>query len=230
MSTHTNRTAINRANSLHSTGPRTATGKARAALNSLRHGLTASTPTLPSEDLAAFHRHTQDLLHEYQPQGATEILIVRELADTSWRLHRIPALEASALQLSATLPAGSINIDDPDLETCLAVTEALRMQERHLANISVHGHRLSRQFHKTLDHLRDLQATRRLSEQRALKQAAGVFEMHKHKGLPFDPAEYGFVFSKPQIEQHSDRMMRLNQAIHYEYVLFDMPPARAATV
>jgi hypothetical protein len=35
-----NRTEINRANSQHSTGPKTQAGKQRSSLNALRHGLT----------------------------------------------------------------------------------------------------------------------------------------------------------------------------------------------
>ena len=46
------RTAINRANSQHSTGPRTEAGKRRSSLNALRHGLTAASAVLPSEDRA----------------------------------------------------------------------------------------------------------------------------------------------------------------------------------
>jgi hypothetical protein len=40
------RVAINRANSQHSTGPRTESGKQRSSLNALRHGLTARTAVL----------------------------------------------------------------------------------------------------------------------------------------------------------------------------------------
>jgi hypothetical protein len=218
----TTQTRANRANALHSTGPRTDVGKARAAQNSIRHGLTALDPVLPSEDRAPFDRHTAELLNEYQPQGPTETNLVHELADASWRLGRIHALEANVFQLTA--PAGSINVDDPDLATCLAVTEALRQQERSLNTISTYGYRLHRQYHKTLDHLRDIQAARRASEQKALKQAAAFLEMHKHKGIPFDPAANGFVFSKDQIEAHSQHLMRLQQSYHYEYVLFDAPP------
>ena len=44
------RAATNRANSLHSTGPRTEPGKQRSSLNALRHRLTARTAVLPTED------------------------------------------------------------------------------------------------------------------------------------------------------------------------------------
>ncbi|HEV2245119.1 MAG TPA: hypothetical protein VGW37_00570, partial [Terriglobia bacterium] len=45
-----NRAAANRANSLLSTGPRTAAGKQRSSMNALSHGLTAASPVLPTED------------------------------------------------------------------------------------------------------------------------------------------------------------------------------------
>src|SRR5260370_19862856 len=102
----------------------------------------------------------------------TKRQLVKELADTSWRMNRIPFLERDILMLSATLPAGSINVDLPDLETCRAVEDALRRQERLLANLSMHRHRLSRQFHKTLDKLRALQAARHPTQDRDLKNAA----------------------------------------------------------
>jgi hypothetical protein len=46
------RAEINRANARHSTGPRTATGKARSSQNSFKHGLYAKYLVLPDEDPA----------------------------------------------------------------------------------------------------------------------------------------------------------------------------------
>jgi hypothetical protein len=44
------------------------------------------------------------------------------------------------------------------------------------------------------------------------RRRASVFQLHKHKGLPYDPAEDGFVFSKTEIEAFTQRTMRLNEA------------------
>jgi hypothetical protein len=220
----TNHAAINRANAQHSTGPRSIIGKQHSSLNALTHGLTSQSPLLPTEDPAAFNLHTEGFFDEYKPKGSTETQLVQELADTSWRINRIPAAELDLLMLSATLPPGSINVDIPDLETCLAVEEALRRQERSLANLSMHGHRLSRQFHKTLDKLRDIQAVRRETEERDLKRAAAILELHKHKGIPYDPASDGFVFSNAEVETHSQLLIHLNEARHIEYIRFHAPP------
>lgn len=47
-----NRLAANRANAPLSTGPATAEGKAKSALNALKTGLTGKTVLLPNEDAA----------------------------------------------------------------------------------------------------------------------------------------------------------------------------------
>src|SRR5579863_10602461 len=91
--TSVDRTAINRANSRHSTGPRTDSGKQRSSLNALRHGLTAACAVLPSEDRAAYDAHRRGFFDEYQPATPTENQLVIELADTAWRINRIPMLE-----------------------------------------------------------------------------------------------------------------------------------------
>jgi hypothetical protein len=187
------RTAINRANAQHSTGPRSEAGKQRSALNALTHGLTARTAVLPSEDPAAFEQHHRQFENEYRPATPTETQLVHELADTSWRLNRIPLLEAGLLS-----PA-------PSPETPAPAVAAL-------ATLGLHGHRLSRQFQKTLNLLRELQAERQERLRRDLRDAASVLEFHKHKGLPYDPAEDGFVYSITEIEAFAQRTKRLNEA------------------
>jgi hypothetical protein len=207
------RAAINRANSQHSTGPRTEPGKQRSSQNALRHGLTARSAVLPSEDSAAFERHHRQFLDEYQPATPTETQLVRELADTSWRLNRIPLLEADVLNRAANPPTAraAINFD---------IVDAHRL----LANLGIQGSRLSRQFQKSLDQLRAIQAERRFQEGRDLRDAAALLELHKHKGIPWEPSAHGFVFPKDQVERHAERLMRLNEARHIDHIRFVAPP------
>jgi hypothetical protein len=197
------RGATNRANSQHSTGPRTEPGKQRSSLNALRHGLTARTAVLPTEDPEAYQRHIQQFLDEYQPATATETQLVHELANTAWRINRIPFLEAEPLS------------QNPTPQTLIP----------QLATLGLHGSGLSRQFQKALEQLRDIQEAqrarrapptgqkllgaalrfarvpqkeRRRLERRQLNDAAEVFMRHQCKGLPWQPEEDGFVFSKAQ--------------------------------
>ena len=194
--------AVNRANSQHSTGPRTEAGKLRSSLNAMRHGLTARTAVLPSEDPAAFECHCRHFIEQNQPANAIEAQLVQELADTSWRLNRIPLVEA---ELFAAAPSPELLVPA-------------------LASLGLHYTRLSRQFQKTLDQLRAIQYDRRQQERRDLRDAADILEFHKHKGIPWEPSDHGFVFSKDQVERHAQRLMRQNEARHIGACRFDIPP------
>jgi hypothetical protein len=200
------RSRANSANALLSTGPRTAAGKQRSSLNALRHGLTAASAVLASEDPAAYEDHRRRFFEEYQPDNPTETQLTQELADTSWRLNRIPVLEAALL--------------DRDLD----IVDA----HLALATLGLHYQRLSRQFQKAVDNLREIQSERRRQQQRQLNSAAALLELHKRKGIPYHPAavlaENGFVFSKDEVEAFAERQMRLNESLRFEYPLFHIQP------
>lgn len=169
----TNYAATNRANALHSTGPRTELGKSRSSRNAVTHGLTSRAPVLRSEDPAAYQRHCRDFQDEYHPATPTEKHLVQELADTAWRLNRIPHLEAELLR-----------------------DARLRDPYHALATLSMHGQRLSRQFQKTLEQLRSIQ-----SESRKHEAAAKTPQTKSMSRTPAgQPAENGFVFSAAEVE------------------------------
>src|ERR1700680_3771654 len=94
-----NRAAVNKANAQKSTGPRTEADKQRSSLNALRHGLTGHVVVLPTEDQAAYQRHSQSFLDEDHPKDATETQLVQSLIDNSWRLNRAAALETNLFSL-----------------------------------------------------------------------------------------------------------------------------------
>ena len=206
------RAATNHANSLHSTGPRTEPGKQRSSLNALRHGLTARTAVLPTEDPEAYQRHIQQFLDEYAPATPTETQLVHEIANTAWRLNRIPLLEAALLSPN---PNPQSPIPQPAIIP-------------QLATLGLHGSRLSRQFQKALDQLRDIQEERRRLERRQLTEAAELLMRHQRKGLTWEPSDDGFVFSKQQVERHARKLMRLpNFSATHPGFQTDPPPAGA---
>ena len=185
--TGTHRAAVSRANSAHSTAPRTESGKQPSSQNALSHGLTARTALLPTEDPEAYQRHIQQFLDEHKPATPTETQLVHEIANTAWRLNRIPFLEAELLSQDAN-PQSQIPL---------------------LASLGLHGSRLSRQFQKAVEQLRDIQEERRRLERRQLNEAAELFIRHQRKGLSSEPAglpawapaDAGFVLSKEQVER-----------------------------
>jgi hypothetical protein len=204
--TRISRTAINRANAQNSTGPRTEAGKQRSSLNALRHGLTGQTVVVPSDDLAAYQRHCQEFLDQYQPNDKLETHLTQTMADLSWRLNRISAIETNMLT------ANSVDTETDPVPTAFAMAKAFRELSQALANLSMYEHRLSNRFDKAVKQLREIQAERRTQVICNMPQAAKTFQVHKAKGVPYNPIEDGFVFSERDIESYIQRQDRKKQA------------------
>jgi hypothetical protein len=217
MTPQESRAEINRANSQHSTGPKSQAGKQRSALNALRHGLTSQIVVMPEEDLLAYQEHVDSFTTEYHPEGATESQLVQLLADTSWRLNRASALETNVLSLAVAREPNIV--DGPEqIQNALAMASALETQSKTLANLSLHTQRLSRQFERTVTQLRELQQTRQTQEKRELDDLLDIQEMYQSRSEPYNPSEDGFVFSKPQIA--AAQTLRRRQSLALEAYSF----------
>lgn len=85
--------AANRRNALRSTGPKTPGGKRAVRMNALKHGLLAKLVVIEDgdgkEDVGAYHELLQSLVHDLEPVGALEELLVQEITNCYWRLRRV---------------------------------------------------------------------------------------------------------------------------------------------
>jgi hypothetical protein len=92
--------AANRANAKKG-GVKTAKGKTVARYNALKHGLLAQEVVLtqlgPAENPADFENLLTDLVHQFQPQGRLELMLVERIAVCYWRLRRAVRCEASLI-------------------------------------------------------------------------------------------------------------------------------------
>ena len=181
------RAQINRANALHSTGPVTHEGRAISSLNAVKTGLTGRTVLLHSDDADVYRQHLAAYAKEYQPAGLREQELVQSLADTQWRLQRIPGLEMAIYAqgraenqeycaLHASAGKGLI-----ELGTFLKY-------EKQLKNLQLQESRLQRRYEKEMAELRGLQKERK--QQTQVKPAATATAAN----------DIGFVFSDSQNE------------------------------
>lgn len=100
---------ISRINGARSRGPKTARGKLISSLNATKHGLYSQRPPLLlSENLTTFQEILQALIDEYQPQGATQHLLIQQIAMCWLRLYRVWNAEA-AIANQAVLQQQRIN-------------------------------------------------------------------------------------------------------------------------
>jgi hypothetical protein len=160
------RIAANKQNAAKSTGPRTADGKARSSQNALKHGLTARTALLPSEDPAEFAAFCEELFSFLQPQGALEEKLVDRAVSLWWRLQRIPAIEGALFDATAE-ENEFIGMNEiyggfqPTTESIkLGRVAATLLRSDLIGRLDRHEASLQRHFSLILKELRALQAAR----------------------------------------------------------------------
>ena len=148
--------AANRRNAQLSTGPTSENGKQTSSRNALKTGLTGRTVLLPSDDATLYESHLAEFAARYQPVGLHEANLVQSLADTQWRLARIPSLELSIYALGrlefAALYAGE---EDPAVRSALLDAKVYLAYGRQLNTLSIQESRLRRQLEKDAAALRN---------------------------------------------------------------------------
>jgi hypothetical protein len=84
----------NRRNSKHSTGPRTAAGKAVSRGNAMRSGIYAESLAIRGEDPGALEQLTAEYFREWDPVSPRERDLVDAIVRNEWILRRMGLVEA----------------------------------------------------------------------------------------------------------------------------------------
>ena len=197
--------AANRANAQLSTGPKTPEGKTTASLNAVKTALTGRTVLLPSDDAAEYERHIRAYQDELKPVGQRESDLVQSIADTAWRLRRIPALEAAIFSRGHVEFAESFNEHDASLRSGMIELQTFLKYEKQLRNLQLQEARLARRRERETAELRSLQQERKTKEVEALDRAARQYVIARKRNQSFDPAANGFEFSIAEIERYMER-------------------------
>ncbi|HTU44981.1 MAG TPA: hypothetical protein VMF91_07960 [Bryobacteraceae bacterium] len=194
--------AANQKNAQLSTGPTSPEGKAKSSLNAVKTGLTGRTVLLPGDDAAAYETHIASFFARHEPMGDQERNLVQSLADTEWRLLRIPALEYGIYAVARLEFAAEFPQEDPAARTHLIEAKIFLTYQRQLNNLSIQESRLRRQREKDTAALRELQQLRKQHEKKRLTEAARqyIVAVHEERHHLWEPDENGFEFSLEQVE------------------------------
>jgi hypothetical protein len=161
MSTES-QTEANRKNSQKSTGPRSATGKARSSRNSTIHGLTGKSPILPGEDPADLLDMAESYRAELHPQGQVEEDLVERMAIAQYRLRRIARIEVGYFDLRLRFKSLPKEYNRDNLGDLLSWAYHVDCNEGQvLDKLSRYESRIQREYSRCLKDLQTLQAARK---------------------------------------------------------------------
>jgi hypothetical protein len=199
------RLEANRRNAHLSTGPKTPEGKARSSRNNLRHGLTGQITVLPGEDREVHDAFCNELIDCLKPGNPMERDLAQSIAEDSWRLNRIVAIETNMFALGHR---------DQRSEIQIALADARTFQERaaQFNLLSTYEQRINRNRQRNLKVLQELQAGREAEQEKAMEQAKLLAQESLAQGIAYEPARDGFEFSNVEINKAIDRDNRLRAA------------------
>jgi hypothetical protein len=199
--------AANQANAQLSTGPKTADGKAKVSLNAVKTGLTGRTVVLVGDDAAAYRAHLDRYQEKYAPAGTEEISLAQSLADTEWRLLRVPSLEAGIYAIGRLELADAFeHIEDQAARNSLIEAKVFLTYRRDLNNLSIQENRLRRQFEKDYATLTEMQKTRKREREKNLNVAGNEFIYAIREQRQFDHDRFGFEFSIEEVEYRANKI------------------------
>jgi hypothetical protein len=221
--------AAKRLNAEKSQGPTSPQGRARSSMNALRHGLTARVVVLPSEDMAAYRAFSKEIVDSLDALTPVERQFAQTIADNQWRINRIRSIEDGMLGMGHFEDAGDFDTDHTEIHSAMTAARAFREDSRAFVNLSIYEQRLHRSMKESLRQLKELQTERRERHNSEMDDAIRLAKTQQMKGLPFDLAENGFVFSSAEIALESSRRDRLHAAKQAEEVGFNLTEYNSQT-
>jgi hypothetical protein len=170
----------------------------------IKTGLTGRTVLLSTDDTEAYPRHLAAFEDEYKPVGLRECELVQSIADTYWRVARIPALENAIFAKGRIEFANLFEEHDLEAQPLLIDAHTFLIYEKQIRNLQLQEARLVRRREKETAELRTLQQERIQREKQALD--------HASKLKPLDPPTDGFEFSIQENEQYVEGVRAANLA------------------
>jgi hypothetical protein len=152
-------------------------------MSTLKTGLTGHTVLLPSDDAALYEAHIHQFRERYNPVGDEELALVQSLADTEWRLQRIPGLEMGIYALGRLEFAGLFPEEDEAVRRQLIEAKIFLHYKKDLSNLSLQESRLRRQREKDAARLKEIQTLRHQQEQPAAQPQPLGFEFTVGQGV-----------------------------------------------
>jgi hypothetical protein len=173
MSSSLKKIEANRANARKSTGPRTEAGKSWSSRNAVKHGITARTLGLKTDDPDELNALIAGYFHQFAPANQAEADLVASLIVAAWSLrrswrHETGVLDAQLIDDQQEIAEKYTSVDS-DLRAALGFRNSSEKFPNTWHNLDRYQSRLRRQWSSALADLLRLREDPRNSKIEANK-------------------------------------------------------------
>jgi hypothetical protein len=189
----------NRENAKLSTGPTSEIGLERSSQNARKHGLTGRTIHLTKSEEEPYRQLCEGLFASLNPKGAHEEYLVESIVDCRWRIGQISRIEAGLYALGEIEHAELFAKHPAQKAEDLCRAHTFTLKQKEFDKLNRYQGRLERQAALDLKKLEELQAVRKAQELKDFQDAGSLWVQSVNTQQPFDPADFGFVWSEDQL-------------------------------
>ncbi len=130
------------------------------------------------------------------------------------------AVEDNLFALGLHEHGGKLNLEHEQIDAALTTARVFTMESKQLQLLTLYEQRINRSLQKNLAMLQQLQAARKATDEAAMKEAATLLKLSEMRGMEYQPAKDGFVFSNDQIHAAIDRQLRLDRAATTDFTRY----------
>jgi hypothetical protein len=135
-------------------------------MNALKHGLTGGPIVMAFEEIAAYEKNLASVVNHYKPVTDLEKSTIQEVADTKWKLLRIPFLESAIFAKGCLENQDNFGPDVVHPEDRFMLVEGAIQQKysKDLSSLTLQQTRLQRQLERKIKEFEKLREEREVVE------------------------------------------------------------------
>jgi hypothetical protein len=208
----------NQQNGRLSHGPKTEAGRRASSMNAISHGLTAKAALMLGDDPEDYQDLVDSHFARYSPVSDEECELVNSIADTAWRLLKVPIREAAMYEVGRMQHPGLYfnEIEDNARREAMADAKIAMLYEKDFRNLYLQERRLRNQHKADIARLKEVQQERIDKPKREAQAAAeenirqvtraeNIEKQCRTHNKPFNPSDFGFNFSTSEWRHYIDR-------------------------
>jgi hypothetical protein len=132
----------------------------KSVLRGSRNPVTGQSVLMIEADADSHRKFLAEYVAALKPDGMVEIHLAQRLAQNTWRINRIHAVEENIFALGHSEPYANIKSAHPEIHAAMVQALTFRNDPKLLSHLALYEQRLTKNFHVNFNLLLKLQSLR----------------------------------------------------------------------
>ncbi len=146
----------------------------KSVLRGSRNPVTGQAVLMIEADADSHRKFIAEFVASLKPDGMIEIQLAQRLAQDTWRINRVHAIEENIFALGHSEPYANIKSAHPEIHAAMVQALTFRNDPKLLSHLALYEQRLTKNFHVNFNLLLKLQSLRQpvLAREKTMTAAA----------------------------------------------------------